>query len=113
MLGAWFMASDMVASPVTPRGAVLYGVLIGVLTVVIRLFGGLVEGVMYAILIANAAGPLISDWTQPRIYGAGQGKGPQMSAPVQGQVGRGRTSVRQGPQVTPSATVGLKPDPQP
>jgi electron transport complex protein RnfD len=70
MLGAWFMASDMVASPVTPRGAVLYGVLIGVLTVVIRLFGGLVEGVMYAILIANAAGPLISDWTQPRIYGA-------------------------------------------
>ena len=70
MLGAWFMASDMVASPVTPRGAVLYGVLIGVLTVVIRLFGGLVEGVMYAILIANAASPLISDWTQPRIYGA-------------------------------------------
>ena len=70
MLGAWFMASDMVASPVTPRGAVLYGALIGVLTVVIRLFGGLVEGVMYAILIANAAGPLISDWTQPRIYGA-------------------------------------------
>jgi electron transport complex protein RnfD len=69
MLGAWFMASDMVASPVTPRGAVLYGVLIGVLTVVIRLFGGLVEGVMYAILIANAASPLISDWTQPRIYG--------------------------------------------
>ena len=70
MLGAWFMASDMVASPVTPWGAVLYGVLIGVLTVVIRLFGGLAEGVMYAILIANAAGPLISDWTQPRIYGA-------------------------------------------
>ncbi len=47
----------------------LYGVLIGVLTVVIRLFGGLVEGVMYAILIANAASPLISDWTQPRVYG--------------------------------------------
>jgi len=70
MLGAWFMASDMVASPVTPWGAILYGGLIGVLTVVIRLFGGLAEGVMYAILIANAAGPLISDWTQPRIYGA-------------------------------------------
>ena len=71
MLGAWFMASDMVASPGdATRGALLYGVLIGVLTVVIRLFGGLVEGVMYAILIANAAGPLISDWTQPRIYGA-------------------------------------------
>ncbi len=70
MFGAWFMASDMVASPVTPLGAIVYGTLIGVLTVVIRLFGGLVEGVMYAILIANAAGPLISSWTQPRVYGA-------------------------------------------
>lgn len=69
MLAAWFMASDMVASPVTPWGALFYGVLIGALTVVIRLFGGLVEGVMYAILIANAASPLISDWTQPRVYG--------------------------------------------
>jgi electron transport complex protein RnfD len=69
MLGAWFMASDMVASPVTPLGAFLYGVLIGVLTVVIRLFGGLPEGVMYAILLANAASPLIASWTQPRVYG--------------------------------------------
>ena len=69
MFGAWFMASDMVASPVTPLGAVIYGAMIGVLTMVIRLFGGLVEGVMYAILIANAAGPLISAWTQPRVYG--------------------------------------------
>jgi electron transport complex protein RnfD len=69
MLGAWFMASDMVASPVTAWGAMLYGGLIGVLTVVIRLFGGLPEGVMYAILIANAASPLIAAWTQPRVYG--------------------------------------------
>ncbi|WP_296806179.1 RnfABCDGE type electron transport complex subunit D [Thiocapsa sp.] len=70
MLGAWFMASDMVASPVTTSGVVIYGLFIGILTVVIRLFGGLVEGVMYAILLANAAGPLISSWTQPRVYGA-------------------------------------------
>ncbi|HSO84123.1 RnfABCDGE type electron transport complex subunit D [Thiocapsa sp.] len=70
MLGAWFMASDMVASPVTTSGVIMYGLFIGVLTVVIRLFGGLVEGVMYAILLANAAGPLISSWTQPRVYGA-------------------------------------------
>jgi electron transport complex protein RnfD len=70
MLGAWFMASDMVASPVTTSGVILYGLFIGILTVVIRLFGGLVEGVMYAILLANAAGPLISSWTQPRVYGA-------------------------------------------
>jgi Na+-translocating ferredoxin:NAD+ oxidoreductase subunit D len=69
MLGAWFMASDMVASPVTTSGVIVYGLFIGVLTVVIRLFGGLVEGVMYAILLANAAGPLISSWTQPRVYG--------------------------------------------
>lgn len=71
MLGAWFMASDMVASPVTAAGAVIYGLFIGSLTVVIRLFGGLVEGIMYAILLANALGPLISSWTQPRVYGSG------------------------------------------
>jgi electron transport complex protein RnfD len=70
MLGAMFMATDMVASPVTPLGAVIYGLLIGVVTVVIRLFGGLNEGVMYAILLANALSPLISDWTQPRVFGA-------------------------------------------
>jgi len=69
MLGAWFMASDMVASPVTPFGALLYGVFIGFLTVVIRLFGGLTEGVMYAILIGNAASPLIASVTQPRVFG--------------------------------------------
>lgn len=70
MLGAWFMASDLVGSPVTLVGLLIYGLLIGVLTVIIRLFGGLVEGVMYAILLANAASPLISHWTQPRVFGA-------------------------------------------
>ena len=70
MLGAVFMATDMVSSPETPRGIWIYGALIGTLTVVIRLFGGLNEGVMYAILIANAASPLISRVTQPRRYGA-------------------------------------------
>jgi electron transport complex protein RnfD len=77
MLGAWFMASDMVASPVTPWGALLYGAFIGVITVVIRLFGGLTEGIMYAILLANAASPLIASVTQPRVYGAVRGKGGQ------------------------------------
>ncbi|AFL75059.1 RnfABCDGE type electron transport complex subunit D [Thiocystis violascens] len=70
MLAAWFMASDMVASPVTARGVIVYGLFIGALTVIIRLFGGLVEGVMYAILLGNAIGPLISSWTQPRVYGS-------------------------------------------
>jgi len=70
MLGAVFMATDMVASPVTPLGIWIYGALIGTVTVVIRLFGGLSEGVMYAILLANACSPLISNFTQPKIYGA-------------------------------------------
>jgi electron transport complex protein RnfD len=69
MLGAWFMATDMATSPVTPRGIWLYGALIGILTVVIRYFGGLTEGVMYAILIANAAGPLLDQFSQPRVFG--------------------------------------------
>ena len=72
MLGAVFMATDMVGSPVTPLGVWLYGALIGVLTIVIRVFGGLPEGVMYAILLGNAATPLIEAATQPRVYGAGR-----------------------------------------
>jgi electron transport complex protein RnfD len=74
MLGAVFMASDMVASPVTPAGVWIYGILIGFLTVIIRLFGGLPEGVMYAILFGNAMSPLIGAWTQPRVYGTSRKK---------------------------------------
>ena len=59
----------MVASPVTASGAIFYGLFIGSLTVFIRLFGGMVEGIMYAILLGNAVGPLISAWTQPKVYG--------------------------------------------
>lgn len=70
MLGAVFMATDMVASPVTPKGIWLYGILIGTVTVVIRFWGGLNEGVMYAILLGNAFSPLISSFTQPKKYGA-------------------------------------------
>jgi len=69
MLGAVFMATDMVASPLTGLGCVLYGALIGALVVVIRLWGGLPEGVMYAILIANAVSPHIDGLIQPRVYG--------------------------------------------
>jgi electron transport complex protein RnfD len=74
MLGAWFMATDMATSPITPRGVWLYGALIGIVTVMIRYFGGLTEGVMYAILIANAAAPLLDQFNQPTILG---GKGGQ------------------------------------
>jgi electron transport complex protein RnfD len=69
MLGAVFMASDMVASPVTPWGVWIYSLFIGMLTVIIRLFGGLTEGVMYAILLGNAISPLISNVTQRKIFG--------------------------------------------
>jgi electron transport complex protein RnfD len=60
----------MVASPVTPLGVWIYSLFIGALTVVIRLFGGLTEGVMYAILLGNALSPLIATVTQPRVFGA-------------------------------------------
>ncbi len=69
MFAAVFMASDMVASPVTPVGIFVFGLLVGFLTVIIRLFGGLTEAVMYAILFGNAATPLIESYTQPHIYG--------------------------------------------
>lgn len=69
MMGAVFMATDMVSSPVTPAGIWIYGILIGSVTVIIRLFGGLNEGVMYAILLGNACAPLIASFTQPHIYG--------------------------------------------
>jgi electron transport complex protein RnfD len=70
MLGAVFMATDPVASPVTPLGMWIYGALMGLITVLIRFLGGLAEGVMYAILLGNALSPLIDKFTQPRPYGA-------------------------------------------
>jgi Na+-translocating ferredoxin:NAD+ oxidoreductase subunit D len=69
LLGTVFMATDPVTSPTTPRGAVLFGVGIGLLVVLIRRFGGLPEGVMYAILLMNAASPHIERFTQPRPFG--------------------------------------------
>ena len=75
MLGALYMATDMVTSPVTPYGMVLFGVGCGVLTVLIRLFGGYPEGVSFAILLMNAATPLIDRYVHPRVYGAVAGKG--------------------------------------
>jgi electron transport complex protein RnfD len=71
MLGAWFMATDMVTSPVTNKGCWIFGAGIGALVVVIRLWGGLPEGVMYGILLMNALVPYINQWTQPRVFGTG------------------------------------------
>jgi electron transport complex protein RnfD len=75
MLGAMFMATDMVASPITNAGCWLYGFLIGVLVVVIRFWGGLPEGVMYAILLANAFSPHIDRLIRPTVFGTGKGAG--------------------------------------
>lgn len=68
-LGAVYMATDPVTSPITSRGAWIFGAGIGALVVLIRVFGGLPEGVMYAILILNALVPLIDRATQPRVFG--------------------------------------------
>lgn len=69
VLGAVYMATDPVTSPVTARGAWIFGAGIGLLVVTIRLWGGLPEGVMYAILFMNALVPFIGRATQPRVFG--------------------------------------------
>ena len=71
MLAAVFMATDMVGTPLTPKGIWIYGLVIGSVTVIIRLFGGLPEGAMYAVLLGNALAPLIDSVTQPRVFGTG------------------------------------------
>lgn len=69
MLGAFFMATDMVTSPITPKGSWIFGAGAGFLLVIIRLFGGLPEGVMYSILLMNGVTPLINRYTRPKIFG--------------------------------------------
>lgn len=69
MLGAIFMATDYVTSPMNHRGMLLYGVCIGLLTVVIRLFGAYPEGMSFAILIMNAFTPLINTYIKPKRFG--------------------------------------------
>ncbi len=71
MLGAWFMATDYVTSPITKKGQLVYGVLLGVLTGLFRLFGGSAEGVSYAIIISNLLVPLIERVTLPKPFGKG------------------------------------------
>ncbi len=69
MLGAFYMATDMVTSPLTNKGCWLFGFGIGFLVVVIRIWGGLPEGMMYAILLMNALVPFINRVSQPRLFG--------------------------------------------
>jgi electron transport complex protein RnfD len=74
MLGAVFMATDMVTSPLSMKGKLIFGCGCGVLTVLIRKYGGYPEGVCYSILLMNTATPLIDSFTRPRVYGTGEGK---------------------------------------
>lgn len=69
MLGAIYMATDPVTSPLTPKGSWIFGIGIGLLVVLIRVYGGMPEGMMYAILLMNSATPLINRYTQPRVFG--------------------------------------------
>ena len=71
MLGAWFMATDYVTSPITKKGQYVYGALLGILTGLFRLFGGSAEGVSYAIIISNLLVPLIERVTLPKPFGKG------------------------------------------
>lgn len=75
MLGAFYMATDMVTSPVTTKGMLIFGAGCGVLTVLIRLLGGYPEGVSFAILLMNAVTPLIDRFTRPTKFGAVAQKG--------------------------------------
>ena len=69
MLGAIFMATDYVTSPMTRRGMVMYGMMIGIITMIIRLWGAYPEGVSFAILIMNGFTPLINKFVRPRKFG--------------------------------------------
>lgn len=69
MLGAFFMATDYVTSPISAKGQIIFAVGCGLLTSFIRVYGGYPEGVSYSILIMNLAVPLIDRYTRPRIFG--------------------------------------------
>ena len=71
MLGVWFMATDYVTSPITSTGKIIYGICMGLLTGLFRIFGGSAEGVSYAIIISNLLVPLIEKITLPKPFGKG------------------------------------------
>ena len=74
MLGAWFMATDYVTSPITVKGQYVYGVCLGVLTGIFRIFGASAEGVSYAIIFCNLLVPQIERFTRPVAFGKGGAK---------------------------------------
>ena len=71
MLGAFFMATDYVTSPLTPKGQIVYGLILGIVTGIFRLWGASPEGVSYAIIFSNLLVPLIERYTLPTAFGKG------------------------------------------
>ena len=69
MLAAFFIATDPVSASTTPKGRIIYGFLIGILIVVIRVFGGYPDAVAFAVLLMNITVPLIDFYTQPKALG--------------------------------------------
>ena len=69
IIGAFFMATDYVTSPITPKGRIIFGIGLGVTTVLLRFFSNLPEGVMFAILFMNMLAPLIEKYTRPKVLG--------------------------------------------
>lgn len=69
MLGAFFMATDYVTSPITPMGKIVFGILLGILTGLFRVFGANAEGVSFAIILGNLLVPIIEKFTIPRAFG--------------------------------------------
>ncbi len=69
MLGAFFMATDYVTSPITPAGRIVFGILLGILTGLFRIFGANAEGVSFAIILGNLLVPIIEKFTIPRAFG--------------------------------------------
>lgn len=75
LLGAFFMATDYVTTPVTPKGRLIFGIGCGLLTILIRKYGGFPEGVCYSILLMNVTTPLLDRWTVPKRFGEVKARG--------------------------------------
>jgi electron transport complex protein RnfD len=72
ILGAFFMATDYSSSPINPKGQIIFAIGCGLLTVIIRRYGGYPEGVSYSILLMNLAAPLIEKYSSPKVFGGGK-----------------------------------------
>lgn len=112
ILGAVYMATDLVTSPITHKGRWIFGAAIGVLVVVIRLWGGLPEAVMYSILLMNAMVPFINRATRPRVFGTGRSADGSPSAKRSADVSPPAIVGRAGTSESPPPSAPLEPQTQ-